>query len=526
MTKKGIMINEDSDHFLHTRMDMIEQVDRLYLEKFIDQYNNTDVTDFLMCIYGMLTTYPSAYKTSYADKYYKTEEMGQTVDYKNGISRSAHILWEEKRLDMYAIWIEECRKIGINPWLSYRMNDAHCHFEVPNALTSDKFYEHLDDWARVRHRKKIGYYERCRDFEIEGVRKEFLDCLRESLNRYDPYGIELDFQREFDCFRIGHEWSAKDLMTEFIGEVKTVVQNAEEKWGHKIKIAVRCHPDPASCLELGFDIIRWSELGYIDMYIASPRWYATDNDMPITLWKQILKPYNVEVAGAMEINIANGSQFDGVSWLPPIMQTVSTTLGTAANILSQGADKVYLFNYMDTPNQMCNEEKNFDTDEETLARTDIKTPFLAGNGYKRIVQTAGTLEKIQKFVRRHIVTYTDKNPLWRKGNIVLPSVVSETFPFYVRIATGTVPENAKILLKAGIREKFEPEKMEIYVNSSSLSYIEQEDAVAPVLTKSSIYVFEIPKEAIVSGMQVAEFIAWEGKFTVDYVEITIIPEEK
>ena len=525
MNKQGIMLNEDSDHFLHTRMDIIEKVDRVYLKKFIEQYKNSDVTDFLMCIYGMLTTYPSVYKTAYADKYYKTEELGQTVDYKNGISRSAHILWDEKNLDMYAIWIEECRNIGINPWLSYRMNDAHCHFDVPNALTSDTFYEHLDDWARVRHRERNGYYDRCRDFEIKGVRDEFLNCLRESLQRYDPYGIELDFQREFDCFQIGHEWSSKELMTAFIGEVKSVVQNAEKNWGHKIKIAIRCHPDPASCLELGFDIIKWAELGYIDMYIASPRWYATDNDMPITLWKQILKPYHVEVAGAIEINIASSSQFDGTNWLAPVMQTVSTTLGTAANILSQGADKVYLFNYMDTPNQMCNEEENFDTDEETLMRTDIKTPFLAGKGYKKLIQTAGTLEKIHKTMRRHIVTYTDKNPLWRKGNVIFPATVSKMFPFYARIATGTVPKKTKAFLKVGIREKILPETIGVYVNSCSVIYTGQEEAVAPILTKSPLHVYKIPNEAIKSGVQIAEFIT-EETFTIDYIEITIVPMKK
>ncbi len=525
MPQKGIMINEDSDHFIHERMDIIEQVDRAYLEKFIDQYKNSDVTDFLMCIYGLLTAYPSAYKTSYADKYHKTEELGKPVDYKKGLTAAAHAIWEEKNLDMYAIWIEECRKIGIHPWLSYRMNDAHCHFEVPNALISDQFYEHLDDWARVRHREKRDHYDRCRDFEIEGVREEFLNCLQESLNRYDPYGIELDFQREFDCFRIGHEWTSKDLMTEFVGKIKSIVSKAEEKWGHKIKIASRCHANPVYCMELGFDILRWAELGLIDMYIPSPRWYTTDNDMPIALWKQLLKPYGVELAGAIEINIANKPQSDGVNWLPPVMQTVSTTLGSAANILSQGADKVYLFNYMDTTGQMCSEEENFNTNTETLKRPDKDTPFLAGNGYKKILTTIGSLKKIGKEMRRHIVTYSDKNPLWHRTDIMFPSNVSKSQAFFVRVATGCIPVTSRIVLKIGMTEPYDETNMDVFVNSTAVTFLRAEQAVEPVLTTCPIYAFEIPMEGVQSEVQIVEIAAKDFSFDVDYVEIQIIPKK-
>jgi len=524
--KNGIMLNEDSDHFLHTRADMIEQVDKAYLEKFIDQYADTDVTDFLICVYGQLVTYPSQYKTSYADKYHKTEELGQPVDYnKNKLITAAHILWEEKGLDINAIWMEECRKVGINPWLSYRMNDAHCHFDVPNFLTNDLFYEHMDDWARVRHRKGKGYYDRCRDFEIEGVRKEFLNCLRESLQRYDPYGIELDFQREFDCFQIGHEWSAQDTMTDLMKEVKTIVSSAEKMHGHNIKIAVRGHANPIFCLELGFDIVKWAELGLIDMYIPSPRWYSTDNDMPIALWKQILKPYGTELAGAIEINIASKAQFDGEKWLPATMQTVSTTLGTAANILSQGADKVYLFNYMDTPGQMCNEEENFNTDDETLKRPDMVTPFLAGRGYKKVLQTVGTLDKLNRSNRRHIVTYSDKDPIWRKDNIMFPKTVSDIFPAFIRVATGDIPKTSHAILKLGLTKPYNEKDMQVYVNSTLVKYLGTENVKEPVLTSSPIYSFEIPPEGIKPIIQIIEVQTFAEIFDIDYAEIEIFSTE-
>lgn len=47
----GIMLNEDCNHFICTRKNIIQSVDENYLNAFIDQYANTTVTDFIMNIY-------------------------------------------------------------------------------------------------------------------------------------------------------------------------------------------------------------------------------------------------------------------------------------------------------------------------------------------------------------------------------------------------------------------------------------------------------------------------------------------
>lgn len=74
------------------------------------------------------------------------------------------------------------------------------------------------------------------------------------LDRYDVYGVEFDFQRELECFGIGREEIGRDVMTDFIGELRDVVSNYENKYGHKIKIALRGHQKPEYSYQMGFDI--------------------------------------------------------------------------------------------------------------------------------------------------------------------------------------------------------------------------------------------------------------------------------
>ena len=190
-------------------------------------------------------------------------------------------------------------------------------------------------------------------------------------------------------------------------------------------------------MELGFDILKWAELQYIDMVIPSPRFRTTDNDMPIRLWKQMLQPYHVELAGAMEILVNQTPVGDTYEVQA---NTVSTALGTAANIVSQGADKLYLFNYMDTADHMILDKSNIDSSADELI-TGETLYINSSSAYCRLLTTAGSLEKINKAFRRHIVTYQDKNPLWRDTRAQLPCTVqSAEEPKFIKIATGFIPQ--------------------------------------------------------------------------------------
>ncbi len=514
MASKGLIFNQDSDNFLFTRQGRLELLTEQYLKDFIYQYKDTGITDFMMCTNVHISAFPSQIKTFYGDKYLRTEELGRVVDYTNTCCKVAHYIWYEQKLDLFQIWIDACREVGMAPWLSFRMNDAHCHFEEPHYLLSDYFYEHIDEYARGRQEVPYGgqrgYYDRCRDFEIYEVRQEMLDYIEEALERYDVEGIELDFMRELWCFRPGHEQNDTDLMTAFVQEVKQVVKSAEARYSHPIKIAARCHSNPVYSLEFGFDILEWAKRGLIDLIVPSPRWATTNNDMPIVLWKKMMEPYGVEVAGCIEL-LTRSHPRGRLAY-----NSVESALGSVVNILSQGADYAYIFNYFDHPEEMLVGEHRKLTTENNVQKAE---------GYYKLLTIAADFDKARNTTRRHLVTYEDIVPLNRKFAANLPIEVKANGPHYIRIVTGQITPESKVLLRLGIcptsEETFDPSRdIAVFINSEKVGFMEKQQCSAPLLTDSWIYVFEVPLCVTGSLVQMAG-IYGNADFTIDYADITI-----
>ncbi len=516
---KKVFFNLDSDWFLHSRggtlpdiPSVLDEVDEEYLREFIDSYADVGVTDFLMCVNITLSAFPSRVRMSYMDKARVTEELGQTVDYSHTVCETFRRIWEEKGLDYFAIWLARCRERGLTSWLSFRMNDAHCHFELPNHIVSQDFYKHVNDYSRVRHREQVGYFDRCHDFALEEVRREWLAYITETLERYDPDGIELDFQREYDCFAIGGEWVGREIMTAFMGEVKSLVSSFEEKRGHRIRIGVRLHPDPVCSQELGFDAAEWAKRGYLDLVVPTARWRTVDGDIPIRLWRQLLEPYGVEVVAGLEwlIDAVSGFDYSRLGGEFPF-NTVETALGYAAAYYAEGAEGIYLFNYFDTHKIM--RERHAPTGDDNLLSTSA--------GYYRLLSALSDTEAVEGATRRHVLTYRDRNPLWSTETPPLPREMRLGKYEYFRLAVGKVGDERKPVLRVGVRGDASPlDLFTVYVNSAPIHYEGEVTLTAPVLTDSRVYAYSFPASVLKGGVAVMEFVP-KDTVTVDYLDITV-----
>lgn len=531
--RKGIMYNIDCDHFMSTRIeiDMGKNVDEAVLKKFIDQFSTTDVTDFVIGINGAVSAVPSKYITFYGDRANVKHERGKDVDYSNTVCQVFYNVWNVNGLDPYKIWIERCRFHGMNPWISYRINDIHCMFEDADALVPENYFENFLTQSRVRHREQTQYFDRTKDYELEEVRQNMLNYIDETLAKYDVYGIELDYQREFECFRIGHEIPCRDLMTGFVKKVKSLVGKYEQKYNHKIKIAIRALESPINCEELGLDILEWAKQGYMDLYVAAPRWWTTNNDMPIRLWKQILEPYGVEVAGSLEY---------GISPHPDALRdinTVESAFGTANNILSQGADQLYLYNYYPESEDIM--PGNFSS-SEYVNSIENRNPA----GLYKLMVYAGSLDKLAKHKRRNIVTFTEKLPLGRRWDNILPLQIvtlpdgagekwapgfEEKFtPGFIRIPTGYVSDTDTITLRLGVSDGINAEDLIVYVNSTSCTFAGIQDCGKPYLFAGKLICFDVPAAAMQKTyVLMAEIIKKNQSikdFYVDYVDVVVEPK--
>ena len=503
---RKIMLNEDDSHFYYTR-NAFDTLGEKEIRAFIRQYQDTQVGDFLLTCAGRIADYPSAVRESYLDKYDQKTENGRPVDYTgHPVPRCMARIFRELGLDFYAVCIDELRRIGIRPWLSVRMNDCHENDAPTSFLHPDFFHEH-PEFRRVRHHAPMGYFDRCYDYAVPAVRRLMLDTVEEIAFRYDADGIELDWMREIYCFRIGHEYEGVEIINRFTRDVRAILDRAEKKWGHPIRLAARTMRDPQTALESGFDAVQWAREGLIDALIPAPRWQTTDSDIPVGMWKRLLAGTGVKLAAGIEILQQSSAGNSGGRFYT----TIENVNALAAQYLSEGADAVYLFNYMDQP------------DPEALKADQAFSEgcSLAPANYMKLLHTAGSRETALRAPRRHVKTFADIGPVWYDMARLapLPLTVKAGGSGCLRLGVGEIPAEAAVEVRLGVSGG-EAEAPAVYVNSEPCPYVRSE-AVVPAYTRNPARVYAVENDGSLPPFLVIEMIAGEKEITVDYAEVHV-----
>ena len=503
---RKIMLNEDDSHFFYTR-DSFEQLSESDVRSFIRQYEGTQIGDFMLCCAGRIVDYPSEVREDYLDKYDQKTENGYPVDYSNHpVPRCVKRLYRDLNLDFYAICIDELRRIGIHPWLSARMNDCHDN-DQPTSFLHPGFFHAHPEYRRVRHHEPMTYYDRCYDYAVPEVRKLMLDTVEEIAFRYDAYGIELDWMREMFCFQIGHESAGVRIINQFMRDIHSLLDRAEKKWGHPIRLAARTLCDPQLALDSGFDAVQWAREGLVDVLIPSPRWQTTDSDIPVGIWKRLLYGTDVKLAAGVEIlqqpSVENNSG--------RFYTTIENVNALAAQYLSEGADAIYLFNYMDQPNP------------EALAadRAFSDHCSLQAQNYRKLLRTAGSLDTVIPSERRHVKTFTDIGPVWydRQKRAPLPLKVKAGEAGCLRMRVGAIPARSKVEIRLGMNGDT-ADAPRIYVNSAPCKYLRKETVVPPY-TKNQARVYSVENGGNLPEFLVIEIVAGVNNIVVDYAEVHV-----
>ena len=460
---------------------------------FAKQFEGTHVTDYFINVAGWVTNYPSDKYTDFVEKYYMTEENGQTVDYTGTSSvKGAHYIFDTLAADYIGLWHEAFPQVGINPWISFRMNDIHvtddAYNKNPNAEASEFLYNH-PEYRRAKHHP-LSTTSTNFDYSIPEVREYFLGIVNEALDRYGSYGIELDFMREAWLFYPGGEYNGLEILTEFMRQVNDITDFYSVKYGHDIKVAVRVPSDVQTAYDFGIDVVTWAAEGLVDMVIPTSRWDTTDMDIPVKVWDSILTPFDVELAAGIETRLRTwqGSNIAAHS--------TETLAAYAANAFSQGADKIYFYNYFLGVNDVFTEDIKYSTDSTYY------NPMLL-TGYWNVITSVGSYEKLMTMNRRHLISYNDMNAAWKNRNQYFPAEVKETGFTTLRVAVGDVPEGAKLTLKIACdADAAFSTPPTVYVNSVLCEYIGKDSSRSISfgngnwkLTDDMMLCYDIPVEA-------------------------------
>lgn len=511
----GIMFNEDCNHFLYTRHRAGRKVDEAALKAFIDQYKDSEIKEFAINTGAMLAWYRSKVIDNALDKYIAIKDKGGDLGEAGEIVALLYDLNVRQGLEIHKVWISQLRKIGISPWVSIRMNDIHNNDDENHFLHSAFFKN--KQWRRAAHRPTFSYYDNAFDFHHSEVRDRMLAFIGENLEEFDLDGLELDWMREVFSLQVGREQEGITVLNAYMRQIRALVDAAAAKKGRPIKLSVRCPATPEMCLRFGMDVFDWMDNGIIDMIVPTPRWSSSDNDMPIDLWRRIIGNRNILLGAGLEACIEGYENEPNKRWM---FNTPETARATAAAYLAMGADRVYLFNYMDmlpesTPPSLVGTAWDASVYADTLA-------------------SIGSLESIGSKPRRHLVTFKDIKAPGLPSASALPAycgyntVGNDAFlgkMVYkdIRIPTGFIPADASITLILGfeICSNLNEGHFSVFANAKPVTYLGRVALPNPRPEGLTYHAFRIDNHENFPIASLVEIAGTRKPITVEWAEIDI-----
>jgi hypothetical protein len=329
------------------------------------------------------------------------------------------------------------------------------------------------------------------DYERPEVRSHFMGIVAEAIDRYDMDCLELDFMRNPNCFKPGHEEAGLKILTEFNREVRNMLHKAETKRGHAIKLAIRVPSTPETCLGLGMDTVTWARQGLIDTLIITPFFATADTDMPVELWRQLLEGTSVELGAGLDLNLRPDPAAPNLKF----RNSIETVRGIAWSYLYRGTDFIYLFNFYD------------------------KSPeaFMADHGrYHEMLREAGSIETLRGKRRRHVVTFQDTWAPGTPAGYLLPAKLGRDSWQAFRINIGEAPKDETVHAVIGIASG--NSFPDIYINTVLCEKTPCTDTAQP-LPDCPLMAYKIKNDVIHSGANILE--AHGADCEIVWVEINV-----
>ncbi len=468
----GLMLNEDDSHFYACRT-----ADKLTPEgvhELVDHYATPQMREMVFNVNAMRANFPSKVWTT----------VWEGFDPKLGLDQPRMMKlpeeWRENAhkaytrlmdLDLPKHWIQRVREHGKTPWLSIRMNDVHEVQDIEYFSHSTFWREHPEYWRVPDKERFLDWTDRSLDFQHQAVREYTMKLIEEVLERYDFDGLELDWMRFPMHFKPGFEEQGRQTLIEFHREIRALANRYAQQRGHAIQIGVRVPSRPDVARNIGLDAVAWAREGLVDLVAITPFWATIEFDMPVELWRDLLAGTNVTLAAGLEICLRPTPHIPEAYTKELVLNTAETAYGAAAALLHRGADRIYLFNYMDSG-------------------TTVKDP----EDYRAILNGAGQLDTLQSRPRRHVVTYPDVHAPGQPETHALPARCFQRWPARFRIPIGPAPKKGTAGVFVGLGEKGNQnlDELSVRVNGVLCSRSEREipSPIHPVARK--VAGFDIP----------------------------------
>ena len=295
------------------------------------------MTHFFMCPNAMCVNVESQVMTTTWDA---IRRPGTKVrDWQYGVA-----LLHAAGVDPYAVWIDECRKQGVSPWLSIRMNDVHHASDPTESMHSDFWLGH-PEFRRCQKMSRGGWTDLALDYSHREVRDYIVAFVSEMLARYDVDGVELDWMRFPRHLPPGKEAESSPCLDEVVAAVRARADDAAVRLSHPVRLGVRVPTRPEAARATGLDVAKWCASGWVDWVVPCNFFQSVDFDLPFAEWTKVVagaaRPVTV-LPGLDNGIVVNGKRR---------ALTFDEYAAFAHRMYGQGANGVYVFNIFDLPKE-------------------------------------------------------------------------------------------------------------------------------------------------------------------------------
>ncbi len=202
-------------------------------------------------------------------------------------------------------WVEEvsraCRRRGISPWLSVRMNDMHGQYNWDGSYLNCALQR--DPRFRLSGRQPnpndpINTKDQSLNFSHQEVRDYLLLMIRELVEDYEFEGLELDWLRTPYCLDAPVSPEQIEMITQWHGEIRALCEAKAARTGKPYPLGLRVPVQLEKLRAIGLDVPAMAKRGIVDFVNVSNIWQATW-DVPYDELRRELGP-NVKIYGVTE----------------------------------------------------------------------------------------------------------------------------------------------------------------------------------------------------------------------------------
>ncbi len=260
-------------------------------------------------------------------------------------------------MDAGVDWLAEaakaCRRRGVSPWVSIRMNDMHGHRNYEGSHFNAPLLKRKEmrlSRSAYSPTMWIPDYREGLNYARPEVRAYLMAQIREVVEDYDYEGLELDWWRNPLCCEPDATAETVEMMNAWFREVRALTERRAQRTGRPFPLGFRMPGRLDALKSIGIDVVTLCREGTLD-FICPSHFWRTSWDMPHDeLRRQVGE--RVAIYGVIE---------DGVNRMAAAVPTIPLTRdmryisashelmrGNAAGKLALGADGIECYNFFCT----------------------------------------------------------------------------------------------------------------------------------------------------------------------------------